>query len=436
MIKHEKNYSKLFPCVEWVNCISPEGLSVVMESLYRWYETARIPIPYETEVVYPCCFSEDNSRCFVCRVPSTFHVPLGLYASRKSEDVEYRLLPSLCCLKYSEKFVESFPVLCTQSRIRKTLSDSATLGPVREIEEAGACVVEMSNHMEYGNSLMDHLRRLGKVTEDSGIDPPVFNDSGIMNHGMLTEFEDFFSGILRVGSVKPEYLYRNEKREGVYVTFVNGLGTSVWTCSMTPFYGKTLQDRRYDRITVRLYKTSREAKSSFSCIRKMLATTLEQYIVMMQDEGKLSSDDQMVLHLTFKTDPRMVPDSVMIALGFKYELASVIKTSLYWTTSSGVLGCYAGDTHEDGKIRSSDNRGYREWMAKTLPDIHASLIRSVPSAKIEENGMCMAGYHRVPRQTMHVWSSEISITEALRCCREYHIPCKGYPKERGCKEEN
>ena len=436
MTKHEKNYSKLFPCVEWVNCISPDGLSVVMESLYRWYETARIPIPYETETVYPCCFSEDDSRCFVCRVPSTFPVPLGLYASRKSGDVEYRLLPSLCCLKYSEKFVESFPVLCTQSRIRKTLSDSATLRHVREIEEAGACVVEVSNHMEYGNSIMDHLRRIGKVTEDSGIDPPVFNDSGIVYRGMLTDFDDFFSGILRVGSVKPEYLYRNEKREGVYITFVNGLGTPLWTCSMTPFYGKTLQDRRYDRITVRLYKTSHEAKASFSCIRKMLATALEQYIVMMQDEGKLSSDDRMVLHLTFKTDPRMVPDSVMIALGFKYELASVIKTSLYWTTSSGVLGCYAGDTHEDGKIRSSDNRGYREWMAKTLPDIHASLIRSVPSAKIEENGMCMAGYHRVPRQTMHVWSSEISITEALRCCREYHIPCKGYPKERGCKEEN
>ncbi len=297
-------------------------------------------------------------------------------------------------------------------------------------------MVEMSNHMEYGNSIMDHLRRLGKVTEDSDIHPPVFNDSGIVDHGMLTDFDDFFSGILRVGCVKPEYLYRNEKREGVYVKFVNGLGTSMWTCSMTPFYGKTLQDRRYDRITVRLYKTSHEAKVSFSCIRKMLATTLEQYIVMMQDEGKLSSDDRMVLHLTFKTDPRMVPDSVMIALGFKYELASIIKTSLYWTTSSGVLGCYAGDTHEDGKIRSSDNRGYREWMAKTLPDIHASLIRSVPSAKIEENGMCMAGYHRVPRQAMHVWSSEISIIEALRCCREYHIPCKGYPKERGCKEEN
>lgn len=372
----------------------------------------------------------------MCRVPSTFPVPLGLYASRKSGDVEYRLLPSLCCLKYSEKFVESFPVLCTQSRIRKTLSDSATLRHVREIEEAGACVVEMSNHMEYGNSIMDHLRRIGKVTEDSYIRPPVFNDAGIVDHGMLTDFEDFFSGILRFGCVKPEYLYRNEKREGVYVKFVNGLGTSMWSCSMTPFYGKTPKDRRYDRITVRLYKTSHEAKASFSCIRKMLATTLEQYIVMMQDEGKLSSDDRMVLHLTFKTDPRMIPDSVMIALGFKYELASVIKTSLYWTTSSGVLGCYAGDTHEDGKIRSSDNRGYREWMAKTLPDIHASLIRSVPSAKIEENGMCMAGYHRVPRQTMHVWSSEISITEALRCCREYHIPCKGYPKERGCKEEN
>ena len=362
----------------------------------------------------------------MCRVPSTFPVPLGLYASRKSGDVEYRLLPSLCCLKYSEKFVESFPVLCTQSRIRKTLSDSATLRHVREIEEAGACVVEMSNHMEYGNSIMDHLRRIGKVTEDSGSDPPVFNDSGSVDRGMLTDFDDFFSGILRFGCVKPEYLYRNEKREGVYVKFVNGLGTSVWACSMTPFYGKTLQDRRYDRITVRLYKTSHGAKASFSCIRKMLATALEQYIVMMQDEGKLSSDDRMVLHLTFKTDPRMVPDSVMIALGFKYELASVIKTSLYWTTSSGVLGCYAGDTHEDGKIRSSDNRGYREWMAKTLPDIHASLIRSVPSAKIEENGMCMAGYHRVPRQTMHVWSSEISITEALRCCMAYHIPCKDY----------
>lgn len=430
MTKHEKNYSKLFPCVEWVHCISHDGLGVVMESLYRWYETARIPIPYETEPVYPCRFSEDNSRCFVCRVPSIFPVPLGLYASRKSGDVEYRILPSLCCLKYSEKFVESFPILCTQSRIRKTLSDSATLRHVREIEEAGACVVEMSNHMEYGNSIMDHLRRIGKVTEDSDIRPPVFNDSGIVDHGMLTDFDDFFSSILRVGSVKPEYLYRNDKREGVYVTFVNGLGTSLWTCSMTPFYGKTLQDRRYDRITVRLYKTSHEARASFSCIRKMLATVLEQYIVLMQDEGKLSSDDLTVLHLTFKTDPRMIPDSVMIALGFKYELASVIKTSLYWTTSSGVLGCYAGDTHEDGKIRSSDNRGYREWMAKTLPDIHASLIRSVPSSKIEENGMCMTGYYKVPRQAMHVWSSEISITEALRCCSEHHIPCKGYPKER------
>lgn len=436
MIKHEKNYSKLFPCVEWVHCISQDGLHVVMESLYRWYEKARIPAPYETETVYPCCFSEDTSRCFVCRVPSTFPVPLGLYASRKNGDVEYRLLPSLCCLKYSEKFVESFPVLCTQSRIRKTLSDSATLRHVREIEESGACVVEMSNHMEYGNSIMDYLRRLGKVTEDSGIDPPVSNEYGIVDSGMLTEFEDFFSGILRVGCVKPEYLYRNEKREGVYVTFVNSLGTTLWSCSMTPFYGKTPKDRRYDRITVRLYKTSHEAKASFSCIRKMLATALEQYIVMMQDGGKLSSDDRTVLHLTFKTDPRMVPDSVMIALGFKYELASVIKTSLYWTTYSGVLGCYAGDTHEDGKIRSSDNRGYREWMAKTLPDIHASLIRSVPSSKIEENGMCMAGYHRVPRQAMHVWSSEISITEALRCCLAYRIPCKGYPKERGCKEEN
>ena len=303
--------------------------------------------------------------------------------------------------------------------------DVATLRHVREIEEAGACVVEMSNHMEYGNSIMDHLRRLGKVTEDSDIRPPVFNDSGIVDSGRMTDFDDFFSSILRVGCVKPEYLYRNEKREGVYVTFVNGTGTSVWACSMTPFYGKTLQDRRYDRITVRLYKTSHEAKASFSCIRKMLATALEQYIVMMQDEGKLSSDDRMVLHLTFKTDPRIVPDSVMIALGFKYELASVIKTSLYWTTSSGVLGCYAGDTHEDGKIRPGDNRGYREWMAKTLPDIHASMIRSVPSSKIEENVMCMAGYHRVPRQAMHVWSSEISITEALRCCMAYHIPLQG-----------
>lgn len=430
MTKHEKNYSKLFPCVEWVQCISQDGLSVMMESLYRWYETARILIPYETEPVYPCRFSEDNSRCFVCRVPSTFPVPLGLYASRKSGDVEYRLLPSLCCLKYSEKFVDSFPVLCTQSRIRKSLFDAATLSHVREIEEVGACVVEMSNHMEYGNSIMGYLRRLGKVTEGSGIYPPVSNGSWIVDHGMLTDFDDFFSGILRVGCVKPEYLYRNEKREGVYVTFVNGLGAPVWACSMTPFYGKTLQDRRYDRITVRLYKTSREARASFSCIRKMLATALEQYIVMMQGDEKLSLDDLTVLHLTFKTDPRMVPDSVMIALGFKYELASVIKTSLYWTTSSGVLGCYAGDTHEDGKIRSSDNRGYREWMAKTLPDIHASLIRSVPSSKIEENVMCMAGYYKVPRQAMHVWSSEISITEALRCCMEYRIPCKSYQKAR------
>ena len=295
-----------------------------------------------------------------------------------------------------------------------------------EIEESGACVVEMSNHMEYGNSIMDHLRRIGKITEDSGISPPMSNEYGIVDHGMLTEFDDFFSGILRFGCVKPEYLYRNDKREGVYVTFVNGIGTSVWACSMTPFYGKTLQDRRYDRITVRLYKTSHEARASFSCIRKMLATALEQYIVLMQGDEKLSSDDRMVLHLTFKTDPRMIPDSVMIALGFKYELASVIKTSLYWTTSSGVLGCYAGDTHEDGKVRPKYNLGYREWMAKTLPDIHASLIRSVPSSKIEENVMCMAGYHRVPRQAMHVWSSEISITEALRCCSDYHIHCKGY----------
>lgn len=424
MTKHEKNYSKLFPCVEWVNCISHDGLSVVMESLYRWYEKARIPAPYETEPVYPCRFSEDNSRCFVCRVPSTFYVPLGLYASRKSGDVEYRLLPSLCCLKYSEKFVESFPVLCTQSMIRKSLYDDATLRHVREIEEAGACVVEMSNHMEYGNSIMDHLRRLGKVTEDSGICPPVSNEYGIVDHGILTEFEDFFSSILRVGSVKPEYLYRNDKRDGVYVAFVNSLGTPLWSCSMTPFYGKTLSKRRYDRITIRLYKTSHEARSSFSCIRKMLSTTLEQYIIRMQDEEKLSLDDQTVLHLTFKTDPRMIPDSVMVALGFKYELASVIKTSLYWTTSSGILGCYAGDTHEDGKIRPRDNRGYREWMAKTLPDIHASLIRSVPSEKIEETGMCMAGYHKVPRHAMHVWSSEISITEALKCCSEYHIHCK------------
>ena len=426
MTKHEKNYSKLFPCVEWVNCINQDGLSVVMESLYRWYEKSRIPVPYETETVYPCRFSEDNSRCFVCRVPSTFHVPLGLYASRKNGDVEYRLLPSLCCLKYSENFVESFPVLCTQSMIRKSLfDDAATLSHVMEIEEAGSCVVEMSNHMEYGNSIMDHLRRLGKVTEDSGICPPVSNEYGIVDHGMMTEFEDFFSSILRVGSVKPEYLYRNDKREGVYVTFDNRMGTTLWSCSMTPFYGKTLSKRRYDRITIRLYKTSHEAKSSFSCIRKVLATSLEQYILRMQDEEKLSLDDQTVLHLTFKTDPRMIPDSVMVAIGFKYELASVIKTSLYWTSSSGVLGCYAGDTHEDGKVRPNDNRGYREWMAKTLPDIHASLIRSVPSSKIEENGMCMAGYHKVPRQAMHVWSSEISIKEALWCCTEYHIPCKG-----------
>lgn len=425
MTKHEKNYSKLFPCVEWVHCVNQDGLHVVMESLYRWYEKARIPAPYETETVYPCRFSEDNSRCFVCRVPSTFPVPLGLYASRKSGDVEYRILPSLCFLKYSEKFVESFPVLCTQSMIRKSLYDAATLSHVMEIEESGACVVEMSNHMEYGNSIMDHLRRIGKVTEDSGICPPVYSEYGIVDHGILTEFDDFFSSILRVGSVKPEYLYRNDKREGVYVTFGNSLGTPLWSCSMTPFYGKTRSNRRYDRITIRLYKTSHEAKSSFSCIRKMLATTLEQYIIRMQDEEKLSSDDQTVLHLPFKTDPRMIPDSVMVALGFKYEMASVIKTSLYWTNSSRVLGCYAGDTHEDGKIRHSDNRGYREWMAKTLPDIHASLIRSVPSAKIEENGMYMAGYHKVPRQAMHVWSSEISIKEALKCCSEYHIPCKG-----------
>ena len=203
------------------------------------------------------------------------------------------------------------------------------------------------------------------------------------------------------------------------------MGTTLWSCSMTPFYGKTLSKRQYDRITIRLYKTSHDAKGSFSCLRKMMATALEQYVLRMQDDGKLSSDDQTVLHLTFKTDPRMIPDSVMAALGFKYEMASVIKTSLYWTNCSGVLGCYAGDTHEDGKIRPSDNRGYREWMAKTLPDIHASLIRSVPSAKIEENGMCMAGYHKVPRQAMHVWSSEISIKEALKCCSAYHIHCKG-----------
>lgn len=425
MIKHEQNYSKLFPCVEWVHCIGQDWLHVVMESLYRWYETARVPVPYETEDLYPCRFSEDNSRCFVCRVPSTFPVPLGLYSSIKSEDVEYRLLPSLCCLKYSERFVESFPVLCTQNRIRNTLYDAATLMHVRELEEAGAGVVEMSNHMEYGNSIMAHLRRLGKVKEDSGISSSVFNDSGIVDRGRLTDFDDFFSSILRFGSVKPEYLYQDDKRDGVYVKFVNGLGTSLWACSMTPFYGKTLQDRRYDRITVRLYKISHEAEASFSCIRKILATALEQYIVLMQEEEKLSSDDLTVLQFNFKTDPRMVPDSVIIALGFKYERASVIKTSLYWTTSSGVLGCYAGDTHEDGKDRSADNREYIEWMAKTLPDIHASLIRSVPSAKIEENGMCMAGYHRVPRQTMHVWSSEVSIIEALRCCREHHIPCSG-----------
>ena len=211
----------------------------------------------------------------------------------------------------------------------------------------------------------------------------------------------------------------------MYVTFDNRMGTTLWSCSMTPFYGKTLSKRQYDRITIRLYKTSHDAKGSFSCLRKMMATALEQYVLRMQDEGKLSSDDHTVLHLTFKTDPRMIPDSVMAALGFKYEMASVIKTSLYWTNSSGVLGCYAGDTHEDGKVRPNDNRGYREWMAKTLPDIHASLIRSVPSSKIEENGMCMAGYHKVPRQAMHVWSSEISIKEALWCCTEYHIPCKG-----------
>ena len=425
MAKHEKNYSKLFPCVEWVNCINQDGLSVVMESLYRWYAKSRIPVPYETEPVYPCRFDEDNSRCFVCRVPSTFPVPLGLYASCKNGDVEYRLIPSLCFLKYSEKFIDSFPVLCTQSLIRKSLYDAAMLSHVMEIEESGACVVEMSNHMEYGNSIMDHLRRLGKVTEDSGIFPPVSNEYGIVDHGMLTEFEDFFSSILRGGSVKPEYLYRNDKREGVYVTFDNRMGTTLWSCSMTPFYGKTLSKRQYDRITIRLYKTSHDAKGSFSCLRKMMATALEQYVLRMQDEGKLSSDDQTVLHLTFKTDPRMIPDSVMAALGFKYEMASVIKTSLYWTNSSGVLGCYAGDTHEDGKVRPNDNRGYREWMAKTLPDIHASLIRSVPSSKIEENGMCMAGYHKVPRQAMHVWSSEISIKEALWCCTEYHIPCKG-----------
>ena len=429
MIRHEKNYSKLFPCVEWVNCINQDVLHVVIDSLYRWYEKARIPAPYETEPVYPCRFSEDNSRCFVCRVPSTFYVPLGLYASRKGGDVEYRLLPSLCCLKYSEKFVESFPVLCTQSMIRKSLYDDATLRHVREIEESGACVVEMSNHMEYENSIMDHLRRLGKVKEGSGIHPHVSSEYGIVDRGRMTDFEDFFSNLLRVGSVKPEYLYRNDKREGVFVTFVNSLGIPMWSCSMTPFYGKTLSERRYDRITIRLYKTSHEAKGSFSCLRKMLSTTLEQYIIRMQSEEKLSSDDQTVLHLTFKTDPRMIPDSVMVALGFKYELASVIKTSLYWTTSSGVLGCYAGDTHEDGRVRPRYNLGYREWMAKTLPDIHASLIRSVPSAKIEETGMCMAGYHKVPRQAMHVWSSEISIKEALKCCVEYHIPCKDYPKQ-------
>lgn len=435
-----KNFSRLFPYVEWSSCVTERMLRDAAEVLYLWHENNLSLTCFTSPMTYPCSVSDGS--VFVCRVPSTFPLALGLHALRVDRsagkdgrcsvrdnhvslcDVEYRLIPHLDCIEYTHEFVSSFPVLCTRSQVEEAFCRSVHCGTryIPVLESVGISAVECSNYPLSGIHVLEYLRRKEMVPVMLRTPEYMLPSRVVSAHRM--KYDSFVNFLVGNHWVKPEDVYRNSKGEGVYCRFVDDQKRTLWMCSMTPEYGKSKSHTKYDRVNVRLYKTSLSTVSSYLVVRDIFALTLHQYIAFLRSDtsGFFNKDfSTVLLRISLRSDARIIPDSVLVALGFRYELGSYIRSSQYWTEPSGVLGCYAGDAHPDGIIRCNGNKGCREWMASTLADIHASRLQNTASGCMEKTVMTMAGYHRIKRMDTHVWSSEILMQDAERVFQNMDI---------------